>query len=293
MSFEEPHWGSIAVGTPGADFEPRPASSAWYRPDTVADGWATDDLIVRLAAVRGYAHRYEGLPRQDDAAAVHHPVTGSVVFAIADGVSSTPLAHIGATAACRAAVTAVLSGLDDDGRARWPDVVERAAWQVVRQAGLVLGLDSPDPERAERQMATTLITGLVRPCPDGPNVELVRIGDGGAWILHDGGFRTLFEPAATPLVPSEVTALPRVPEVVTRGGVLTAGDVLVVGTDGIAEPLGDGSGSVGAYLAERLAVPRPPLTFAHDVDFSRETFDDDRTLLAIWPRQRSRTDTRG
>ncbi len=279
-------WGPAVLGTPGTDFEPRPPASPSYRPDTVADGWSTGELTVRLASVRGYAHRFEGLPRQDDVAAIHHPASGAVVFAVADGVSSTPLAHIGATAACRAAVTAVLSGLDGAGPVDWARVVEHAAWQVVQQAGLALGLAAPDAARAEQQMAATLITGLVRP---GSGAELIRVGDGGAWVLRAGTYHRLFEPAAADpaVVVTAVTALPRVPEVEPRRAVLAAGDVLLVATDGISDPLGDGSGSVGAYLAERLTRPRPPLEFARDADFSRETFDDDRTLLAVWPRQRS------
>jgi serine/threonine protein phosphatase PrpC len=287
MSYESSgHWGAVPVGTPGADFEPRPPASPSYRPDTVADGWSTGDLTVRLASVRGYAHRYEGLPRQDDVAAMHHPATGAVVFAVADGVSSTPLAHIGATAACRAAITAVLAALDAGGPVDWARVVEHAAWQVVQQAGLALRLDTPDAARAEQQMASTLIAGLVRPGPGDPAAELIRVGDGGAWVVRAGQFRRLFAPAAEDpaVVVSAVTALPRVPEVVASGAALEAGDVLLVATDGIGDPLGDGSGTVGAYLADRLAGPRPPAEFAHLVDFSRETFDDDRTLLAIWPR---------
>jgi hypothetical protein len=33
------------------------------------------------------------------------------------------------------------------------------------------------------------------------------------------------------------------------------------------------------------------IEFAHMVDFSRETFDDDRTLVAVWPRRPDSTDT--
>jgi hypothetical protein len=204
-------------------------------------------------------------------------------------VSSTPLGHIGATAACRAAITAVLSALDAGRPVDWARVIEHAAWQVVQQAGLALGLAAPDAGRAEQQMASTLITGLVRPGPGAAGAELIRVGDGGAWVLRTGHYHRLFAPvAADPaVVVTAVTALPRVPEVVASDAVLAAGEVLLVATDGISDPLGDGSGSVGAYLAERLAGPRPPVEFARDADFSRETFDDDRTLLAIWPRHRS------
>ena len=65
---------------------------------------------------------------------------------------------------------------------------------------------------------------------------------------------------------------------------LAAEAVLLVGTDGIGDPLGDGSGKVGELFARMLAQPPPPLALAHLLDFSRDTFDDDRTLIAIWQR---------
>jgi hypothetical protein len=40
---------------------------------------------------------------------------------------------------------------------------------------------------------------------------------------------------------------------------------------------------VGQLFAEHLHIPPPALAFAHLLDFSRETFDDDRTLVAVWP----------
>jgi serine/threonine protein phosphatase PrpC len=284
MSSEPARWGAVAVGTPAADFEPRPPAAAAYRPDTIADGWSSEHATVRLAAVRGYDHRHRGLPRQDDAAAVHHAASGAVLFAVADGVSAAPLAHLGATAACRAALTRALADLDRGSAVDWPVLVEHAAWQVVQQAAAVLGLDAPDPERAEKEMATTLVAGMVT--ADG-DVALVRVGDTAAWLLCDGAFRPVWPPETGALVTPDVTALPRVPEIVVRRERLAPGAVLLVGTDGFADPLADGTGPVGAYFAERLATPRPPLEFARDLDFSRETFDDDRTLLAIWPRHRS------
>jgi hypothetical protein len=277
------HWESIAIGTPTTDFEPRPADTVSYRPDTIADGWSTGELTVRLASVRGYAHRYAGLPRQDDAAVAHHPASGAVVFAVADGVSAAPLAHLGATAACRAAITAAMVALDAGSAVDWATVVEHAAWQVVEQAGAVLHLERPDPGRAEEEMATTLIAGVVRPAGSAVDVVVARVGDSGAWVLRDGRFRPLFEPKSAAIAETAVTALPRVPDVGVRGAQLAPGEVLLVGTDGFGDPLGDGTGPVGAHFAARLARPRPPVAFAHDLDFSRETFDDDRTLLAFWP----------
>jgi len=85
--------GRIIVDRPTINFEPRVASFAGsqapsFRPDMVLDGWSTDELCVRAACVRGDAHRIDGTPRQDDFSLAHHAATGSVVFAVADGVSS-------------------------------------------------------------------------------------------------------------------------------------------------------------------------------------------------------------
>jgi serine/threonine protein phosphatase PrpC len=165
--------------------------------------------------------------------------------------------------------------------------MEHAAWQVVEQAAAVLNLERPDPGRAEDEMATALIMGLVRPNGATADAAVARIGDSSAWVLRDGRYRALFDPKAAAIVESAVTALPQVPAPDVRGGPLAPGEVLLVGTDGFGDPLGDGTGQVGAHFAVRLAQPRPPVAFAHDLDFSRETFDDDRTLLAIWPRQMS------
>jgi hypothetical protein len=86
------------------------------------------------------------------------------------------------------------------------------------------------------------------------------------------------------VVSSIVSALPALPARIEPVTVpLTPGTVLLVGTDGFGDPLGDGSGLVGDLFREVLASPPPPLGLAHALDFSRETFDDDRTLLAVWP----------
>src|SRR5438105_4940183 len=88
---------------------------------------------VRAAVpVRGYAHRYDGTPRQDDLAVAAHPATRAVVFAVADGVSAAEHSHIGATVACRAAVDSALDQLDRGSEGiNWQQLVNGVAWQLV------------------------------------------------------------------------------------------------------------------------------------------------------------------
>jgi hypothetical protein len=64
---------------------------------------------------------------------------------------------------------------------------------------------------------------------------------------------------------------------------LTGGDVLVLGTDGFAEPLGDGTGELGGLFAAALAAPPPMPKLAWLLDFTAGTHDDDRSVLALWP----------
>lgn len=271
------------LGRPIPAFEPR--SSPAHRPDTVLDGWATPDFTVRAASVRGYLHRYHGVAREDDFVVATDPESGVVAAAVADGVSTAPLAHLGATLACRAAVEFLLRGPAD--APDWPEMVRWASWTLVEYAARQSDGNGTDPAEAERLLATTLVAAVVRPGTPA-RASLFGVGDSGAWVLRGerwelvvGGKNDLLED----VLASEVTPLPRVPASVVPVHVELPPDaVLVLGTDGFGDPLGDGHGQVGRLFAGHLGSPPPALGLAHLLDFSRETFDDDRTLVAVWPR---------
>ncbi|MER6996746.1 protein phosphatase 2C domain-containing protein [Streptomyces sp. NPDC000410] len=291
MSGPEP-WQPITVGVPGPEFEATPPGQyAFDFPDTECDGWSAPALTVRFASVRGAKHRYYRQPRQDAARAAVHEATGSIAFAVADGVSSATYAELGAVEACRAALERILHLLArDQGPLDFRDVAHHAAERLRQAAEWRLGGRLPETAEVAALHATTLVAGFVRPDPAGFGVELCRIGDSGAWVLDASseGYLPLFGTKTggdVLVVSNEVAPLPHVPDRLeathTR---LAPHEVLLVGTDGFGDPLGDGDGQVGSLFAGQLATPPPPLWLAHLVDFSRETFDDDRTLLAIWPR---------
>jgi hypothetical protein len=277
------HWQPIVVDLPIVAFEPRPASPYAYRPDTVCDGWSTEDLVVRLASVRGYAHRYSGLLRQDAANVRTHPATAGVAFAVADGVSAAPLSAIGAVVACRLATDAILAALDcEPDRIDWSGLAQDTATGLVEHLG-------GNPDEVGRDYATTLVAGVIRPAGRGTaRATIIQIGDSSAWILRHERFQPVLSHKLSDrpaVVSSGVLALPRLPRPVTAIDVdVPADGVLLVGTDGFGDPLGDGTGLIGQLFANVLAEIPPPLGLAHALDFSRETFDDDRTLLAVWPR---------
>jgi hypothetical protein len=274
-------WAPIVVDVATMPFEPRPPRPHKYRPDIACDGWSNAHFTVRLASVRGYAHRYAGITRQDAVEARAHPGTGAVVFAVADGVASAPFADIGANMACELAVVWLLEELDrnpsdPDGGAMLDEV---AAAMCERFGGR--------PADLAAAFGTTLVAGAVMPGRNGPHGTVVGVGDSAAWLLRERRFTPLVGAKESQLSTVVTSVVPALPDPSDRTDPVAFDvpfdAVLLVGTDGFGDPLGDGSGLVGQLFADVLGEVPPPLALAHALDFSRETFDDDRTLVAIWP----------
>jgi serine/threonine protein phosphatase PrpC len=286
----------IVVGAPSPSVEPIPTATAYrslsFRPDVALDGWSTDSVTVRGVSLRGHLHRYNGAPRQDDFA-VHHLPDGRVIVAVADGVSESPQSHLGSSIAVTQAVDWIRTNLGPNtADLDWTALIKNTAYALAARAQTLFGLDEPDPVRAEQEMATTLVCAVIEPVKPGLlGAHLVAVGDSSAWVLTAGEFNEVLSGKATVseggIASSAVSALPRVPTQITPTVIEFLGDaILLIGTDGIGDPLGSGEGSVGDLFRNVLARPSPPslIEFAHAVDFSRETFDDDRTLVAVWPR---------
>lgn len=279
----------LILGRSGPDIEPSPPTGSSYRPDTICDGWSTDQMTLRLASMRGPAHRYHGRPREDDAAAFYDAENDTLVFALADGVSEASDPHVGATLACRSAVDEALRQIAaNDVVTDWDHLMRIVAWQLVEHAAKMLGATEANPAVAEQMLAATLTVGTARPVPDGLQVVLAQVGDSSAWTLQTGHFTALFtQDEPHELVRTEVVALPRVPAAVATTEVSLPWEAaLVVATDGFAAPLTDSKDIVGSFFAEHLAAPPNLNDFAYLLDFSRELCDDDRTLLAVWARER-------
>lgn len=283
------HWQPIVVDRPALSSAPRPPSGLSYRPDTVCDGWTAPFLDLRLASVRGYAHRYEGRPRQDDAAAAFDPGTGVVAFAVADGLSSAREPHVGAQLACRSAVDEILGqvcrtgGFVED----WLVLLKAVAWQLIEQARRVLRDPHAGAAETADLIGTTLVAGTATPTDHGVEVAAVAVGDSGVWWMADDRITQVLGGGYTGSdgVPASATKpLPHVPSALRpRLFNLVSGTVVLIGTDGFGDPLGDGQGAVADLFLSELLTPIPALGFAHLLDFSRGTFDDDRTLIALWP----------
>jgi len=272
------------------------ADRAAYR----ADGGASEDFAVLAASVRGVSHRLSGR-RCEDSWGWAMPVEGRLAVVLADGVGSAGQGGRGADlavgAACRyLGSLPVPSGW---GEAECLGALGAADGELAQRGG---------PEAA--QLATTLVVALLGAGPGGMVASLARIGDSTAFRLPAGPGPTweeLFEVPGSPggddtgtLSSTATFALPlregdgsspapggRMPGTETVSVALAVGDVLVLASDGVADPLRDGPTTVAPGLAALLCggpgAGLAPLALAEAIDFSRRGAHDDRSVVAVWP----------
>jgi serine/threonine protein phosphatase PrpC len=277
--------GPVTIGEPAATIEARLATAEPYRPDTVADGGSAFGLTVRAASVRGLSKRYSGSPRQDDICLRMHADSGTLIAAVADGVSGAVRSDLGAALAVRYATAAVARQLDEGRESvQWRPVFEQAGWALVEEHRRASGDPAAGVDSAAGSLATTLLVAAVSDA----GVQVAAVGDSPAFVLRGKVYDPLVgEPERVDgLVGGGVDALPRFAGAasVSRCS-LDPGAVLLLCTDGLALPLADGTGEVGRALARELAHPPDVVDFARLLDFSRSTYDDDRSLIAVWGRE--------
>lgn len=286
---------SNAIGDPGRQAEVRakggPANVGV--PDTALDFLTHGPLEVRACSSRGWSHRFLGTPRQDSFCLWADDRV--LVIGVADGVSESPQSQVAAETGARSAVKLAADAVARAGNVDWANLSRRVSLRIIdeaeyRQIASAAG-DNPSIEdrlRATRQaMATTLIVAVIRmtPTPEGFPCEVgVVAGDSAAYVLSDGSLRPVSggKDQSGPITSSHVRPLPGAVEPESVHFHLRPGEALVVGTDGIGDIVGDGTGEAALVLAERWAQPPTIDRFLCDVNAYRRTFDDDRTAVAVW-----------
>lgn len=218
---------------------------------------------MRFASVRGAKHRYYRQPRQDAArAAVHrhrqHRLRGRrrrfqcVQF------------EQGAVAACQAALDRLLHLLDQPGEPiDLRDVACHAADRLRELTRWRLGGRDPEFSEVAGLYATTLVAGVVRPQPVGPWSSCAASGtrEHGPWtaradsscpVPHQDG-------VGRPPGVQHGDPLPHVPDPLEQTSRrLSSHEALLIGTDGFADPLGDGDGQVGSSSPATSRTRRRP-----------------------------------
>lgn len=232
---------------------PRTAAMAGIR----ADGADTDWCALRVASVVGVRHRLAARSVEDSWA--WDGGEDRVVLAVADGLGSYGDSAPVAAAVAAAAVARLAGGGTD------------LAAAVAAANEAVNG--------NEEGKATLVLATVTR---DG-TAELARVGDSTAFILSGETWTELFIPEDDEMHTPVTTALPSdEPEIQLAHHDLHPGEVLMLVTDGVGDPLRDGPTTVAPGMAAGLATPPHPLVLAAQTDFSRQGCGDDRTLLALW-----------
>jgi protein phosphatase 2C-like protein len=298
----------FAVGDPGTAAQavrPLPDPEEWNQRDTVLDGVTIVDAAeqpivdLRAASVRGHSHRHSGIVRQDDYSYRRTDDGRFLVCAVSDGVSSGRLSHRAAALVARQGCELLAGRLREVGPAEidWPTLLRGLGAMVIDFGTRLIQRSRSSAEPGEvtpddvvEQMAATAVFAIVELEPDDQElpVHICSVGDSSVWVLRRG---TTWEPVSAVkdngkiIATSETPALPRLPAdpPAPIRTALGRADVLVLMTDGLGDPLGDGTGPVGRFLASAWCRPPLALEFAAQVDFSRRSHDDDRTALAIWP----------
>ncbi|MGP4996030.1 protein phosphatase 2C domain-containing protein [Glutamicibacter ardleyensis] len=263
-----------------------------YSPyDTVIDAFDSAEIQLRAASTRGLLHRNHSAPRQDAFKVNQATLEDNtfVVIAVADGVGSRELSHLAASWAVDFAVASICKAPLDymsNESAIWSELFERISNYIMEEAqSRALGSDA---QSVRKFMATTLVCAVVTEKMIGgirPAV-VATVGDSGAWTLNGTSWLSITATKSTEsdMTSTKTAALPvqtrPVPTVVSFD--LTQEDTFFVMTDGVGDPLGSGTNTVGTNLAQWWSEAPNPLDFAAQCGFGRKSFMDDRTVVGVW-----------
>ncbi|WP_026424285.1 protein phosphatase 2C domain-containing protein [Actinokineospora inagensis] len=294
---------AYSVGDPGraaSGVVPLPDRENWHRRDSVFDGFTlvgpdTAPLaVLRAASVRGLSHRSFGRTRQDEYGYQVTPDGRYLVLCVADGISAGSRSHQAAEVAARTGVTLLVNELTHRAPVDldWDHTLREVAGHIVAFARKRLPSGEGMPaEEVVGWMGTTATYAVVDLADEVLDVYVVMVGDSSAWVLAEDGWHPMsaVKNADADIATSAVEALPKLaqrPRVPLRARV-RPGQALVLMTDGVGDPLHAGTGAVGQFLAEAWREPPHDVAFVGQVGFHRRTFDDDRTVVAVWPTARS------
>lgn len=282
VGLRPPTYGSEPTALP----EALPESVTAVVPDTALDGAQYPGLTLRAASIRGDSARHRGEPRGD----------ALLVTRFGSGPDGLLLAVLGSRS--RAAVDPRTEARID------PGTVRQACAQLAEAIGrsrVELAADLREGardrlrygmQRLTARAAATLRVGdseagslhclLISLDPAATHRAAFGLGPGGLYLLRSGHWidayaaRLLHHPDG----PSEA---PEPRPFRFRLVPATPGDILLLCTPGLAEPIAE-EPAVAHFLATHWAHPHPPGTvdFLRQVQVRAKGYADDRTAAALW-----------
>ncbi|MEV7244815.1 protein phosphatase 2C domain-containing protein [Streptomyces sp. NPDC093248] len=288
--------------------------------DTALDGARYGTCTLRAVSLRGDSARYRGEPRRDALLTARFG-TGEqalVLVAMATGARTAPGAHRVAAEACRLIGRAVGRShgrLVEDLRAARRGELKSGLQRLTDRSLGRLRADAAD-RGLDPEEYTAGLRCLLLPADPGCRTRVFfGAGEGGLFRLRGGEWQDIeprvpsggttgepvvgfgSAPAETPegdrltmdfgipVPPSPFEPAPEPPREPFRfrASVARPGDVLVMATGGLAEPL-RGEPALCAYLARRWSGPTPPglAAFLADAQVRVKGYADDRTAAAVW-----------
>jgi serine/threonine protein phosphatase PrpC len=256
-------------------------------PDIVLDGADLGGLTVRAASLRGDDHRYYGEPRQDSVALWPLVLAGAntVLACVADGVGSQPNSHLGSDLVC----SSLRDQIEREAETWTWDGFGGLASGILERVAAKMACYAEEHRLPPKTLSSTLVAAVVAVDPvDGRRRFVVmRLGDSTAFLLQGGKLSEFGSPktAGGQVVDSVTEALPGDPRaVIMAQGELSRGDVLILCSDGLSDPMGNGE--VKEQLIKWWSDEEVPgiLEFGWQLGFRAKSFGDDRSAVCIWGR---------
>ncbi|MEU8203419.1 protein phosphatase 2C domain-containing protein [Streptosporangium sp. NPDC049046] len=248
------------------------------------DGGLVKGTTVRAATVRGRTHSFRGETRQD---AYGVRLSGDerwVIAVVADGLGSARHAEIASTVAVRAALDGIDSALRSGERPQswdWKSVLAHVS-DTVRRTTESLGAPRPgtNTERTPSARPGTTLTVAVLPSEGEGQAVCAAVGDSPAILVTGGRWQALAGEGGgdnvTAAIPGDLA------DIQVQMFSWRAGDLLVLSSDGFAAGVAGGRTPLAQRLSQTWRTPPSLVDFVREVDFRLSTFDDDRTVVAIW-----------
>ncbi len=294
----DPELSTLVLGDGGThEIERLPSFICGGEPDTIVDWGIVGGLTVRAASVRGRSHRFENNLRQDSfgLGRAETQDAGCLIVTVADGVGdpNLSLSHRAAEVAVRLATEYTRESIEQGNppeSVEWDAIIDRIREELLDLSKAETG--NPDLDYrsvAKGVLATTLLVvtiGLKQGDGGERDCTVVPLGDTSAWILRNDSWMSItpIKGEGSAVAESSVPALPMRYDRSIRPLTcqLLPGDACFCFSDGVGDPVVDGTGLVGNRLSEIWQRPPNPYLFANQTDFARRGHLDDRTAIGIW-----------
>jgi len=269
-----------------AHVQPWLLSPARSAPGVAADEAQVGDLSVRAASVVGPGHRCAEpvVSRQDAYQLGRDRASRYLVIAVADGVSASRHADLGAAVATRRAVDLLTARLEQ--AEALPNL---SATEIFREAAEDMSRAATGVGLTDADVCAVIIVAAVeaRVAPNGfRNAWIGWLGDVSAWQRAEHAWQfVLGDAKGSPngLRSSEVESVLPMDWSRARQETLTLGpgETLALVTDGIGD-LWSVHERANAYYHRRWSAPPPVASFLNDVCFDARGEQDDRTAVVVW-----------